>query len=72
MAIRQIIRTALCRQIFTSSIKVVAVVGTVLNVVNQGGRIAEGIDFSWGQLAMNYLVPYCVASYSAARNQLAK
>lgn len=29
-------------------------------------------DPSWLQVAMNFLVPYCVASFSAAKNQLGR
>ena len=46
------------------------VVGTVLNIINQGGRVADGLPVAWGQLALNYFEPYCVSSYSAASNQL--
>lgn len=58
------------RPIVLAALRVSLVVGTVLNIINQGGRIMDGLSPSWLHVAMNYLVPYCVSSYSAARNEL--
>jgi hypothetical protein len=44
--------------------RVALVVGTLLSVVNQGVTIAEG-EATWGtwvRVAVNYCVPFCVAS----------
>lgn len=30
----------------------------------------DGLSPSWFHVGLNYLVPYCVSSYSAARNQM--
>lgn len=38
------------RPILTSSIKVALVVGTILNIINQGERIFMGGDLHWGKL----------------------
>lgn len=57
------------RRIAWSALKVSLVVGTVLNVVNNGERLmAQGAVSLW-QVAMNFVVPFCVSSYSAARNE---
>jgi len=42
----------------------------VLNLVNQGEYILIGAGVSWPHVLLNYLVPYCVASYSAAKNEM--
>lgn len=63
-------RVACSREIVIPALRVALVVGTVLNLINQGGRILDGLDPSWFHVLLNYLVPYCVSSYSAARNQL--
>jgi hypothetical protein len=68
----RLIRTAFSKRIIRSALQVSAVVGTLLNLINQGGALWSGEDISWVHIAMNYLVPYCVASYSAARNQLTR
>ena len=62
--------TAMSRHIVTSALKVAIVVGTVLNLVNQGEFMLQEEDISWFHLMLNYLVPYCVASYSAAKNEI--
>lgn len=57
------------RRIAWSALKVSLVVGTVLNVVNNGERLMAQGSVSLWQVAMNFVVPYCVSSYSAARNE---
>lgn len=59
------------RHIVIAAIKISFVVGTLLNIINQGGRVVDGLPLSWVHVGMNYVVPYCVASYSAARNEQA-
>lgn len=39
-------------------------------MINQGGRMLDGLPLSWFHVGLNYLVPYCVSSYSAARNEM--
>lgn len=64
------LRTACASHIMRNAIKVALVVGTVLNAVNQGAYVLRGDPISWWQVAMNYLVPYCVSTYSAVKNEL--
>lgn len=58
------------RQIMTNALRVALVVGALLNLINQGSAFIEGLGIAWGQVLMNFMVPYCVASYSAARNEI--
>jgi len=51
------------------ALKVAAIVGTVLNVVNNGEQFWAGQQVDLWHVALNYLVPYFVSSYSAARNE---
>ncbi len=60
------------RCIATRAIKIALCVGTVLNVINQGGAIFSGHGVDWWRLGLNYLVPYGVASYAAVRNELSR
>ena len=62
--------TLMSRPIVIASLKVSLVVGTLLNAINQGGVILEDRDISWAHLVMSYFVPYCVASYSATKNEM--
>lgn len=50
--------------------RVALVVGTVLNLINQGAALLQPDTLHWGHLLFNYLVPFMVASYSAGRAQL--
>ncbi len=58
------------RHIVTNALRVSLVVGALLNVINQGSAVIDGLEIAWGQVLLNFLVPYCVASYSAARNEI--
>lgn len=62
--------TALSRPIIVNSIRIALVVGTLLNLINQGEALLTWSGISWLHVGLNYMVPYCVASYSAAKNQL--
>lgn len=50
-----------------NSIRVSLVVGTLLNLINQGEYLIAGEGVMVGHMVLNYLVPYGVASYSGAR-----
>lgn len=65
-----LLRTACKRPIVVAAVKVALVVGTILNMINQGGRLLDGLPPSWFHVVLNYLVPYCVSTYSAARNEM--
>ena len=69
---RSLIETACARRIVLNSLRIAVVVGTILNLINQSGAILAGTGISWIHLLLNYAVPYCVASYSAAKNELAQ
>ena len=55
-----------------NAMTVAVVVGVVLNVVNYGSDVVHGAVPPWPRLALNFVVPYLVASYSAARSELAR
>ena len=66
----RLLRIALSHHIVINALKISAVVGSVLNLVNQGESLLHGGTISWLHLILKYLVPYCVASYSAAKNEI--
>jgi hypothetical protein len=41
----------------------------VLNLINQGPEVLAHTGISLPRVSMNYIVPFCVATYSAAANQ---
>jgi len=51
-----------------SALKVSLVVGTILNILNNGEQLWANQSVHWWHVGMNYLVPFCVSCYSAARN----
>lgn len=67
---KSFLRVSCSARIVNGALRVALLVGTVLNLINQGAAILALGDVSWFHLLLNYLVPYCVASYSAARNEM--
>lgn len=63
------LRTLVEPHIVGTAARVSLLVGTVLNLVNQGPELLSHKGISWPRIAMNYIVPYCVATYSAAATQ---
>ena len=61
MALRAVLRPP----IVTRSIWVAVIVGTILNVINQGDRFAAGTPLDWSKLGLTYVVPFLVASFGA-------
>jgi len=57
------------RPTITGGLKVAAVVGTVLNAINQGDRLLalRFGDVTWWKIGLTYLVPFCVSVFSASR-----
>lgn len=70
MDIKRLLRTVRQGNIVQAAIKIALVVGTILNLINQGDRLFSDLPLSWFHVGLNYLVPYCVASYSAAMNEM--
>jgi hypothetical protein len=62
-------RLMLQGRIVRSALKVSLVVGTVLNLINNGEALWGHHGVNLWQMALNFIVPYCVSSYSAARNE---
>jgi len=59
------LRAALCPPLMRRSLVVAAVVGTLLNLINQGDVMLTGGEVSWVKVALTYAVPFCVATYGA-------
>ena len=63
----------LCRSsgIPTRSLRVALVVGSILNLINQGDALISSASFNWWKIVLTYIVPYCVATYGAVSFRLA-
>ncbi len=67
---RSFLAAALEKGTVLMALKAALVVGTVLAAINYGDRILARHDMralDWVKLGVSYLVPYCVATYGAAR-----
>ncbi len=51
------------------SLIIALVVGTVLNLINQGDVLIWGGEVNYLKLALTYCVPYCVSTYGAVMAQ---
>ena len=49
---------------------VALVVGTILNLINQGDALLGGTAVSWGKIILTYIVPYAVCTYGAVSSRL--
>jgi hypothetical protein len=58
-------RAVLRPPVLTRSLWVALVVGTLLNFINQGDRLAAGAAPEWGKLGLTFAVPFVVASFGA-------
>lgn len=63
----KLLQYAVTRPVIINALKVALVVGSCLNAINQGPQVWQGAEVEWDKVALNYIVPYLVASYSAAR-----
>ena len=64
---RRFFRAMSSRKIVCNALKVSVVVGTALNLINQGEYLMAGQGLMMGNVALNYLVPFCVSAWSGAR-----
>jgi hypothetical protein len=64
-----------CRCAFSDGVPrrsflVALVVGTVLNLINQGDALLGAMPVNWFKIVLTYFVPYAVATYGAVSFQL--
>jgi hypothetical protein len=64
-----------CRYALTDGVPrrsfwVAVVVGTILNLINQGDRLLAGASLDVAKLVLTYVVPYIVATYGAVSFRL--
>jgi hypothetical protein len=67
---REFWELALSKRVAFNAIRIALFIGTLLNVINQGAAILAWHGIAWGHVALNFVVPYCVATYSATKNEL--
>lgn len=53
------------RDIVKRSLIIAVIVGTILNLINQGDAVGDMSKFELGKCLLTYMVPYCVSTYGA-------
>ena len=66
-----------CRCAFSDGVPrrsffVALVVGTVLNLINQGDALFSAMPINWFKVILTYFVPYAVCTYGAVSFQIRK
>jgi len=56
---------AFSRPVMRSSLVVGVVVGTILNLINQGDLLGEPELINWYKVVLTYCVPFCVSTYGS-------
>jgi hypothetical protein len=52
------------------SFVVTLIVGTILNLINQGDALLRGAPLDFTKIILTFAVPYCVATYGAVSYRL--
>jgi len=52
------------------SFMVAVIVGTILNLINQGDALLSGAHLNFTKIILTFAVPYCVATYGAISYRL--
>lgn len=66
----EICRWCACDGVPKRSLVVALMVGTALNLINQGDALLQGGDINWTKLILTFIVPYCVSTYGAVSHRL--
>ena len=67
-----VIHYALSDGIPLRSLYVALVVGTILNLINQGDALLGPGHISWIKIVLTYFVPYAVSTYGAVSYRLSR
>ncbi len=67
---RKACRCAVADGVPRRSAAVALVVGSILNLINQGDALIAGRPLSWTKILLTFAVPYLVATYGAVSYQL--
>ena len=59
------LRLVLAWPVAKRSLIIMVIVGSVLNVINQGDMMFAGGAVNWWKVVLTYCVPFCVATYGA-------
>jgi len=63
--LQKTLQIALSPDIVKRSLMVSVVVGTILNIINQGDALMGEQSLQIGKCILTFIVPYCVATYGS-------
>lgn len=72
MSVRAILRLCFSGGIPRRSVIVAIIVGTILNLINQGDALLGDAAVNWTRLILTFIVPYCVSTYGAVSALVAR
>ena len=70
MSWKRVCRYAVSDGVPRRSLWVALIVGTILNLINQGDTLLSGQRLDFTKLALTYIVPYIVSTYGAVSFRL--
>ncbi len=59
------LRCALSWPVAKRSLLVMVIIGSVLNLINQGDLLLSSGPINWWKVILTYCVPFCVATFGA-------
>lgn len=68
--VRRVVGYCLEPGVVRRSVIVAVLVGTLLNLINQGDALFAGRTINWAKVLLTFIVPYCVATYGAVSYRL--
>ena len=54
------------------SLRIALVVGSILNLINQGDALFSDAPVNWWKVTLTYLVPYLVSTYGVVAFRMAR
>lgn len=70
--LRRVFKLALSDGIPARALLTAAIVGSILNTINQGDFIVRGEHVNWLKFALTYLTPYVVSTHGAVMVRLSQ
>lgn len=70
--LRRVLHFATTAGVPARSLRVAAVVGTALNLINQGDALLGASPVNWLKLCLTFAMPYVVSTYGAVTYRLAQ
>jgi len=70
--LREVSRLALSDGVPLRALGVAILIGTILNLINQGDVLLNGGPINWTKLILTYVVPYVVSTHGAVAVGLRK